>query len=124
MVADYRDAMPDSDEPANPWGDLFRALSAVAPTDLASQATRTFETLLRAADTAIDTLAAVNQAARRLNSLLDDLEEPLRSMVPEVAAGLATLGRLNDAASALSDLAQRFAPMANFFPTTKANPDA
>ena len=94
-----------------------------APYDLAAQGARTFETLLRAADTAIDTLSAVNQAARRLNSLLDDLEGPLRSMVPDVAAGLATLGRLNDAAGALNDLAQRFAPMANLFPTTKSTPD-
>lgn len=105
---------------ADPWDDVVRALSALAPTDVAAHGARTLDALLKAADMAVDTVTTINQVARRLNSLLDDLEEPLRALVPEVASGLATLGKLNDAAAALGELAQRFAPMANLFPAAKA----
>ena len=113
--------MTDPRPTSDPWGDLFRALGALAPDDVAGHGARSLESLLKAADTALDTLTTVNQVARRLNSLLDELEEPLRTLVPDLARGLATLSTLNDAASALGDLARRFAPVANLFPSPKSS---
>jgi ABC-type transporter Mla subunit MlaD len=117
--------MVDTDEgpasPSDPLGDALRALGAIAPADLISHGVRSIESLLKVADLAIESLTNVNLAAKRLHGLLDDLEEPLRQTLPQVATGLAALSKLNDAASTLNDLAKRFSPMAAFLQPQKAS---
>ena len=107
--------------PTDPLGDALRALAAIAPADLVSQGVRSIESLLKVADLAIESLTNVNLAAKRLHALLDDLEEPLRQTLPQVATGLAALSKMNDAVTTLNDLAKRFAPMAAFLQPQKAS---
>lgn len=75
----------------------------------------------------VDTLSNLNRAARRLNALLDDLEEPLRQVSPHLATAVSTLDRLGDAALSLNDLAKRLGPLTALFPqprpqTTRQEP--
>ena len=100
--------------------ELIRALANVAPSDLANQGARAFQSLLRTADNAIEALDNVNAAAKRLNALLDDLEGPLRQILPHAAGALTTLTRLSDAAQVLGDLAGRLGPLAAFVQPQKA----
>ena len=100
--------------------ELIRALANVAPSDLANQGARAFQSLLRTADSAIEALDNVNAAAKRLNALLDDLEGPLRQILPHAAGALTTLTRLSDAAQVLGDLAGRLGPLAAFVQPQKA----
>lgn len=104
-------------------GELIRALANVAPGDLATQGARALQTLLRTADSAIEALDNVNAAAKRLNALLDDLEGPLRQILPHAAGALTTLTRLSDAAQVLGDLAGRLGPLAAFVQPQRARTD-
>jgi len=121
-LRDYGVDMSGTDEhqtPPDALSDLWKALSTLAPGDALSLFTRAFESVLKTTDLAIDTLSNVNQAALRLHTLLDELEAPVRQMIPQAAAALSTLNKLNEATGALNDLARRFGPMASLFQAPK-----
>jgi ABC-type transporter Mla subunit MlaD len=67
----------------------------------------------------IDTVANLHRAAKRLNALLDELEDPLRQVAPHLATAVSTLDRLGDAAASLNELAKRLGPLAAFLPATR-----
>jgi len=75
-----------------------------------------------------DTMRELNTAARRVNSLLDDIEAPIRVIVPQVKNTMkkvdGVIGQVGSlpadvakAVSTLGDLASRLGPLAQFAET-------
>ena len=73
--------MSDS-QPVNPLEQLMALVSALDPIDLASRAVdasrRTTDSLLLILENFASTVDNLNRTTTRINSLLDEIEEPLR----------------------------------------------
>lgn len=95
---------------------IIGLLGAVDPIDMTARAIdasrRTTEALigiLEGMSTAVDNL---NRTTGRINSLLDDIEEPLRRVMPQVGASMNAIATLGEAANQLGELAKRLSPLA------------
>ena len=117
-------------------GDVMSLLGGVNPVAMAGKAVETMVTLtgelVQTLANFNDTMRELNTAARRVNSLLDDIEVPIRAIVPQVQAGVkqarstikrvdGVLGQVGSlpadvakAVSTLGDLAVRLSPLAAF----------
>lgn len=117
-------------------GDLLSLLGGVNPVVAAGKALETIVGLtgeiVQSIATFNDTMTEMNKAAHRVNALLDDIEEPVRDMVPilqislkqakntlkKVDGVVSQVGSLpSDVAKAvgiLGDLAGRLGPLAQF----------
>jgi ABC-type transporter Mla subunit MlaD len=96
--------------------ELLRTLASNATANQPPQLGVALEAGLAGLSLVVDTMANLNRAAQRLNTLLDDLEGPLRQAVPHVAAAVSTLDRLGDVAASLNDLSKRLGPLTAFLP--------
>jgi ABC-type transporter Mla subunit MlaD len=113
---------PDETPPqatTNPLGDLLRALAVSLPPSAQEPSAKVLEGVSATAHLVFDSLVNLNQAAKRLNALLDDLEEPIRLVLPHVSTAATTLTKLNEAATTLNELAKRLGPIAAFLPASK-----
>lgn len=120
VSVDPKDATTDNhDGRRDPLADLLRALSSVDPADVLTRGAQTVDKLVAAADLAVESLNNVNTAAKRLNSILDDIEEPLRHLLPHVSTTLANLSKMSDAASTLNELAKKLGPLSGFLQPSK-----
>lgn len=130
---------PASDTPSSSLpgvGDLLSLLGGVNPMVAAGKALETVVTLtgelVKSIGTFNDTMTEMNKVAHRVNALLDEIEEPVRDMVPLLQISLkqakSTLKKVDgvvnqvgslpsDVAKAvgiLGDLAGRLGPLAQF----------
>lgn len=131
MIADqYGVAMADGTHARNDASDgmsahqvieLLRSLASNATVNQPPQLGVALEAGLAGLTLVVDTMANLNRAAQRLNTLLDDLEGPLRQAVPHVAAAVSTLDRLGEVATSLNDLSKRLGPLAAFLPKSPSS---
>lgn len=80
-------------------------------TQAVNSAKRTADALVSIVENFASTLENLNKTTVRVNALLDEVEEPLRRLMPQVSQGLNTLSSLGDASSALTELAKGIGPL-------------
>lgn len=94
---------------------LLGMLGSVDPVECGTQAVnsakRSVEALVSIVENLASTLENLNKTTVRVNALLDEVEEPLRRLMPQVAQGLNTLSSLGDASAALTELAKGIGPL-------------
>ena len=105
-----------SSVPGNPIEQILRLLAVVDPVETAKTAVdtsrRSVEALLSVLENLAGTLDNLNKTTGRVNALLDDIEEPLRRVMPQMGAALGAMATLGDAATQLADLGRRLSPLA------------
>ena len=106
--------MSDS-QPVNPLEQLMALVSALDPIDLASRAVdasrRTTDSLLLILENFASTVDNLNRTTTRINSLLDEVEEPLRRIMPQVGGAINAAASLGKIAVTLGDLTKRLGPL-------------
>ncbi|MFM1839942.1 MAG: hypothetical protein RIS37_1208, partial [Actinomycetota bacterium] len=80
------------------------------------QARRTVESLISAMELFVQSMDNMNQVASRVNRLLDDIEGPMRQMMPHVNGALGAVNKLADLSGSLNDLSKRLGPLMAFMP--------
>lgn len=113
-------------------GDVLSMIGGVNPLAVAGRAVETVVNLtsemVQTLGNFNDTMRELNIAARRVNSLLDEIEAPLKVLVPQVKNTMkkvdGVLGQVGSlpgdvakAVSTLGDLASRLGPLAQFAET-------
>lgn len=99
----------------NPIEQLLKLLAVVDPVDTARNAVelsrRTVDASLSVLENLAGTLDNLNRTTSRVNALLDDIEEPLRRVLPQLGAAMGAMATLGDAATQLADLSKRLGPL-------------
>jgi len=95
---------------SNPFAgleDIIAVLLSINPVELATkviteggktldQGRRSVELLLQTLENTAETMKNLNSAATRINSLLDDIEGPLRAVMPQVGFALQTMAAVGN----------------------------
>ncbi len=101
-----------SDARPNPAADLLGLLGAANPLPAIGKTVEQFRTsvdaMLRAVSAFTETMEALSGAANRVNRLLDDIEEPIRAVVPRVTAAVKVTEGMIDQ---LLDPVERVSPL-------------
>ena len=99
----------------NPIEQLIGLLTLVDPVEMAGKAIdasrRTTEALLAVLENFAGTLENLNRTTTRVNALLDDVEEPLRRVMPQVGAAMNAMAAMGEVASQVGDLSKRLGPL-------------
>lgn len=107
--------------------DLFALLSEFNPVTTGAkavdQAKRTVESLISAMELFVQSMDNMNQVASRVNRLLDDIEGPMRQVMPHVNGALGAVNKLAEMSGALTDLSKRLGPLMAFMPQTSKPKD-
>ena len=100
--------------------DLFALLSDFNPVTSGAkavdQAKRTVESLISAMELFVQSMDNMNQVASRVNRLLDDIEGPMRQVMPHVNGALGAVNKLAEMSGALTELSKRLGPLMAFMP--------
>ena len=100
--------------------DLFSMLSDFNPVTSGAkavdQAKRTVESLISALELFVQSMDNMNQVASRVNRLLDDIEGPMRQVMPHVNGAMGAVNKLADMSGALTELSKRLGPLTAFMP--------
>ena len=100
---------------SNPLEQLLQLLALVDPIDLASKAVdttrRTTETLVTVLENFASTVDNLNRTTTRVNALLDDIEEPLKRVMPQLGNAMNAMATMGEAATQLADLSKRLGPL-------------
>jgi hypothetical protein len=102
--------------------ELIALLLSVNPVNLATkaideggkalqQSRRTLELMLTTLENTAATMSNLNTAATRVNRLLDDIEEPLRAVMPLVGTSLTAMAQMGEIAKNLGELTKRLGPL-------------
>jgi ABC-type transporter Mla subunit MlaD len=90
-------------------------VSSVDPIECGTQAVnnakRSVDAVVSIVENLASTLENLNKTTTRVNALLDEVEEPLRRLMPQVSQGLNTLSSLGEASAALTELAKGIGPL-------------
>ena len=100
----------DDESASSPFAgleDIIALLLAINPVELATkviteggktldQGRRSVELLLQTLENTAETMKNLNSAATRINSLLDDIEGPLRAVMPQVGFALQTMAAMGN----------------------------
>lgn len=101
---------------SNPIEQILRLLAVVDPVETAKTAVdtsrRSVEALLSVLENLAGTLDNLNRTTGRVNALLDDIEEPLRRVMPQLGTALGAVATLGDAATQLAEIGRRLSPLA------------
>ena len=94
---------------------LLGLLGNIDPIDLAGKAVdasrRTSEALILVLENFASTVDNLNRTTTRINSLLDEVEEPLKRVMPQVGAAMNAMASMGEVASQLGDLSKRLGPL-------------
>jgi hypothetical protein len=112
----------DSRAQTNSLDELVALLLSINPVHLATkaideggkalnQSRRVVELLISTLENTSVTMNNLNQAATRVNRLLDDVEEPLRAVMPLVGTSLSAMAQMGDIAKNLGELTKRLGPL-------------
>ena len=100
--------------------ELFSLLSDFNPVTSGAkavdQAKRTVESLISAMEMFVQSMDNMNQVASRVNRFLDDIEGPMRQVMPHVNGAMGAVNRLADMSGALTELSKRLGPLMAFMP--------
>lgn len=101
---------------SNPVEQILALLGSIDPIDLATRAVdtsrRSTEALLTILESFAGTVDNLNRTTVRINSLLDEVEEPLRRVMPQVGAAMNAMATMGEATIQMADLAKRLSPLA------------
>jgi len=101
----------------NPVEQLLALVAALDPVDLASRAVdasrRTTASLIVILENFASTVDNLNRTTTRINSLLDEVEEPLRRIMPQVGNAMNAAASLGEIAASLGELTKRLGPLAS-----------
>ena len=113
--------IPNSDEPrqtstsSNPFEQVLALLTTIDPIGMAGQAVdtsrRVSEALIVVLENFASTVDNLNKTTTRINSLLDEVEDPLKRVMPQFGAALNAMASMGDVASQLGDLSKRLGPL-------------
>lgn len=92
-------------------GSLGDLLPLLEPQAALQTARRGVEAGVGALELLVASLDNLNRAASRVNRLMDDIEEPLRQVMPHVGSAAMALSKLGDSVGVLNDLARRLGPL-------------
>ncbi len=99
----------------NPIEQLLQLLALVDPLELAGKAVdttrRTTETLVTVLENFASTIDNLNKTTTRVNALLDDIEEPLKRVLPQLGNAMNAMATMGEAATQLADLSKRLGPL-------------
>ncbi len=100
---------------ANPIEQLLQLLALVDPLELAGKAIdttrRTTETLVVVLENFASTIDNLNKTTTRVNALLDEVEEPLKRVMPQLGNAMNAMATMGEAASQLAELSKRLGPL-------------
>lgn len=109
-------AAPGDAASPGPLDQLMALLALVDPIDLAARAVdtgrRTTESLVTILENLASTVDNLNATTRRVNALLDEMEEPLRRLMPQMGAAMGAVATLGEAAGQLVEMGRRLTPLA------------
>ena len=109
------DAHKKSSHGINPLEQLLGLVSLVDPVEFAGKAIdasrRSTEALLAVLENFAGTIENLNRTTARVNSLLDDVEEPLRRVMPQVGAAMNAMAAMGEVASQMGELTKRLGPL-------------
>jgi ABC-type transporter Mla subunit MlaD len=57
------------------------------------------------------TVDNLNKTTTRINTMLDEIEEPLRRIMPQVGTAMNTMASMGEVAAQLGDLTKRLGPL-------------
>jgi ABC-type transporter Mla subunit MlaD len=99
----------------NPLDQLLQLLTLVDPIELAGKAVdttrRTTETLMSVLENFASTIDNLNRTTTRVNALLDDIEEPLKRVMPQLGNAMNAMATMGEAATQLAELSKRLGPL-------------
>jgi ABC-type transporter Mla subunit MlaD len=71
----------------------------------------------------VQSMDNMNQVASRVNRLLDDIEGPMRQVMPHVNGAMGAVNKLADMSGALTELSKRLGPLMAFIPQGSKSKD-
>lgn len=99
----------------NPIEQLLGLLTVVDPVEIAGKAIdtgrKTAETLIGVLENFASTVDNLNRTTTRINGLLDEIEEPLRRLTPQLGIAMNAAASLGEIAQSLGDLTKRLGPL-------------
>lgn len=99
----------------NPLEQLIQLLTLVDPIEFATKAVdvsrRTTESLISIVENLAVTVDNLNRTTTRINALLDDIEEPMRRVMPQVGNAMNAMATMGEAATQLTELSKRLGPL-------------
>ena len=99
----------------NPIEQLLQLLALVDPIELAGKAIdttrRTTETLVVVLENFASTIDNLNRTTTRVHALLDEVEEPLKRVMPQLGNAMNAMATMGEAASQLAELSKRLGPL-------------
>lgn len=99
----------------NPLEQLLQLLALVDPIEVATKAVdisrRTTESLISIVENLAVTVDNLNRTTTRINTLLDDIEEPMRRVMPQVGNAMNAMATMGEAATQLTELSKRLGPL-------------
>lgn len=105
----------DQSSTANPLEQFLQLLALVDPLELAGKAIdttrRTTETLVVVLENFASTIDNLNKTTTRVNALLDEVEEPLKRVMPQLGNAMNAMATMGEAASQLAELSKRLGPL-------------
>lgn len=97
---------------------IDKLINLVVNADLLSIGSQGIDTARRSLDGLIDTaenfaktMDNLNATTRRINALLDEIEEPLKRVLAQMGTGLGVMADVGDNAAALAELLKRLSPL-------------
>lgn len=100
---------------SNPFEQVLALLATIDPIGMAGQAVdisrRVSEALILVLENFASTVDNLNKTTTRINSLLDEVEDPLKRVMPQFGAALNAMASMGDVASQLGDLSKRLGPL-------------
>jgi len=97
--------------PFNNFEELLALLTSINPVQIAG---KTIELLVTTLQNTASAAHNLNLAASRVNTLLDDIEEPLRALMPQVGTAFQSLAQMGDIAKSLSEVTKCLGPLTSF----------
>lgn len=102
----------------NPIEQLLALAASLDPIDLATKAVdasrRTTESVIQILENFAAAVDNLNRTTARVNALLDDVEAPLRRVMPQVGAALNAAASLGEIATTLGDITRKLGPLSLF----------
>ena len=99
----------------NPLEQLMQLLALIDPIEFATRAVdvsrRTTESLISIVENLAVTVDNLNRTTTRINTLLDDIEEPMRRVMPQVGNAMNAMATMGEAATQLTELSKRLGPL-------------
>ena len=94
---------------------LLSLLTQFDPIEVAARtidlSRRSAEAVVSVVDNLTGTLENLNRTTKRIDALLDEVEEPLKRLMPQVAVAMNALASLGDVATQLGDVSRKLNPL-------------